>query len=261
MERHEIPLPSTGKSARKKSQQLSNSSKYPKNYFKDKPCKMCAVTFTPKAPSEHYCSDKCKDDGIADAFLHRLYHISLEDYKDLFIAQDGKCCICKTDGTVRASAHHTMPLVIDHDHTTGKVRGLLCHTCNSALGQFKDSVDILNTAIEYLNKPDLVFTKTERTRVKRNRQVAISKGDVLNIIIDIKDNNLTDSEVKEKYGIKDGVLKGIKSLTTTYAQKAYERYTKLKYSSTTIPGGSTSQANGDGSGLPLTDNAEGEDIV
>lgn len=254
MERHEIPLPSTGKTARKKKEQKATASKYPQGYFKDKPCKMCENSFTPNAPSEHYCSDKCKDEGLADAFLHRKYHISLEDYKDLFIQQNGKCKICGTEGSVRASAQHTMPLVIDHCHESGKVRGLLCHTCNSALGQFKDSKTMLLKAIEYLEQPNIEFTKTNRNRIKRDRQIDLAKDDVLNIIIDLKDNNYSDTELKTKYGIKDGALKGIKSLTTVYAQKAYKRYQKLKESATTIPKGSTSQANGDGSGeAPATE--------
>jgi len=45
---------------------------------------------------------------------------------------------------------HTSKLVVDHDHKTGDIRGMLCHNCNRALGLFKDSVVNLKSAIEYL---------------------------------------------------------------------------------------------------------------
>lgn len=74
--------------------------------------------------------------------LRKLYGISLTQYTELFNKQDGHCAICKeiSDKT----------LSVDHDHRTGKVRGLLCHDCNRALGQFKDSILILESATEYL---------------------------------------------------------------------------------------------------------------
>ena len=66
-------------------------------------------------------------------------------YKDIRGAADslklkGECQICTRDG----------PLVIDHDHHTGVVRGLLCSRCNSMLGFAKDSIDILSDSISYL---------------------------------------------------------------------------------------------------------------
>ena len=44
-------------------------------------------------------------------------------------------------------------LCIDHDHTTGKVRGMLCHDCNTSLGKFRDNPDILRKAADYLERP------------------------------------------------------------------------------------------------------------
>jgi hypothetical protein len=61
--------------------------------------------------------------------------------------------ICGThaDDVPHTSFKHN-PLVIDHDHTTGEVRGLLCPTCNAGLGHFKDSPELLLKAALYLQK-------------------------------------------------------------------------------------------------------------
>lgn len=66
-------------------------------------------------------------------------------YRELYELQRGRCAICRTPHKARLA-----PLVIDHDHATGCVRGLLCATCNTALGQFQDRVDVLRRAVEYL---------------------------------------------------------------------------------------------------------------
>lgn len=82
-----------------------------------------------------------------DKDLRSTYGISLEDYHRM-LAEQGDCCkICGTHkDTVKRS------LCVDHCHTTGKVRGLLCDTCNRCLGLLKDNIDILKNAIEYLEK-------------------------------------------------------------------------------------------------------------
>ncbi len=76
--------------------------------------------------------------------LKSKYGLSLEDYEDLFTAQGGKCAICSYGGS--------KPLCVDHDHSTGKVRGLLCGLCNSMLGRFDDRKDILQKAQDYLTR-------------------------------------------------------------------------------------------------------------
>lgn len=74
--------------------------------------------------------------------LKYRYGITLEDHKQLFASQDGKCAIC-------CEAFDKTPHV-DHCHKTGSVRGLLCDRCNRGLGYFKDSPVLLIEASKYL---------------------------------------------------------------------------------------------------------------
>lgn len=76
--------------------------------------------------------------------LKSKYGIGIEEYKNLLINSDYKCNIC--------GKHHldTIPLNVDHCHTTKIVRGLLCRNCNTALGHLQDSVLLLKNAIKYL---------------------------------------------------------------------------------------------------------------
>lgn len=78
------------------------------------------------------------------AVYQQKYGITLEEYEELLAKQYGKCAIC---------AGHSIAgrkLSVDHDHTTGKVRGLLCVNCNAALGQFRESREVLLKAYKYL---------------------------------------------------------------------------------------------------------------
>lgn len=72
----------------------------------------------------------------------------MNDYDRLFSLQKGKCAICMQP----QNSSRNKALAVDHDHTTGKVRGLLCDTCNRALGLFKDDIFILSMSIEYLKR-------------------------------------------------------------------------------------------------------------
>lgn len=74
--------------------------------------------------------------------LKRLYNMSLVEYQTLTALQEGLCAICKCKEK----------LVVDHCHTRGKVRGLLCQKCNLLLGHAKDNPQILDTAASYLRK-------------------------------------------------------------------------------------------------------------
>lgn len=80
---------------------------------------------------------------------HKLsrYGLSVEDYKRIFEDQGGQCAIC--GNTLILHHKHTH---VDHCHATDKVRGILCHGCNTGIGSLHDNVDLLRKAITYLEK-------------------------------------------------------------------------------------------------------------
>jgi hypothetical protein len=83
---------------------------------------------------------------------HR-YKVTVGFIDALRESQDNSCAICKTPADeIPHTAFKHNPLVIDHDHVTGEIRGLLCPTCNSMLGHAKDDPQILQSAIQYLTK-------------------------------------------------------------------------------------------------------------
>jgi hypothetical protein len=82
-----------------------------------------------------------------DLELHKRYGISLEQFRQMLDVQGGKCAICKV-GHPGGDAGRRWN--VDHCHSTGKVRGLLCANCNHGLGKFQDDPEILRQAIAYL---------------------------------------------------------------------------------------------------------------
>ena len=80
-----------------------------------------------------------------DSQLKTRYNLTLDEHLEMYIFQNGKCVICKQ--RIEYSKINT-----DHNHRTGKVRGLLCHLCNIGLGAFRDNSQILANAIEYLRE-------------------------------------------------------------------------------------------------------------
>jgi hypothetical protein len=79
--------------------------------------------------------------------LKKNYNISVEDYYKMFDEQKGCCACCGRNATEFRRGLH-----VDHDHSTGQVRALLCTKCNPGLGYFDDSIERLEMAIKYLRK-------------------------------------------------------------------------------------------------------------
>jgi hypothetical protein len=108
-------------------------------------CKECQNKYSKKYQQEN------KENHTKNARKSRFkikYNISLEEYDKLAISQNNKCAIC---GISREE--HGKNLYVDHCHKTGKVRGLLCISCNHAIGMFKENIDTMLNAILYLNSP------------------------------------------------------------------------------------------------------------
>lgn len=82
------------------------------------------------------------------SYLRIMYGLTFEDYAKKLGLQGGGCAICGSCENFRGDQKM---LHVDHDHATGKVRGILCAKCNGGLGYFKDSPELLSRAIAYLN--------------------------------------------------------------------------------------------------------------
>lgn len=80
--------------------------------------------------------------------LARMFNMTVEQFESMKQSQGGNCAICGTFTPVAGKWN----LHVDHCHSTGKVRGLLCHHCNVGLGAFKDSLELLNLAAGYLRR-------------------------------------------------------------------------------------------------------------
>jgi hypothetical protein len=123
--------------------------------WKDVPCAVCDAMFTPNSSMHRICSPKCAAKNRRRLWLARRYALTPHDFNERLARQNGKCAICDEV----TSGHWA----IDHDHTCcpgsetcGRcIRGILCVSCNQALGLFRDSVPTLRRAIKYLgsNEP------------------------------------------------------------------------------------------------------------
>ena len=91
------------------------------------------------------CCDKRRRKNERVAAYKSAYGITIDEYDLNLELQDNACKICKVD-----ASEFTKRLSVDHCHTTGEVRGLLCPSCNRGLGDFKDNIEFLEEAIGYL---------------------------------------------------------------------------------------------------------------
>jgi hypothetical protein len=111
---------------------------YKQNKYYNSYCKQCAksisIKWKQKNPDYHPTYN-----------LQYKYRLTKQQHNDMLCKQNFCCAICNL------SFNETKPFV-DHNHTTGKVRDLLCYHCNLGIGQMRENPDILKAAIEYLQK-------------------------------------------------------------------------------------------------------------
>lgn len=81
-----------------------------------------------------------------DRNLRKAYGIGIEDYERMLVEQGGRCAICDGPPTKKGVFY------VDHDHLLNKVRGLLCSSCNFAIGLLKEKLILFERAVSYLNK-------------------------------------------------------------------------------------------------------------
>jgi len=111
-------------------------------------CKQCAATRARKWAKDN--PERNRENSL-NWQLRNVYGIEPERYYELLDRQGGVCAVCGKD---ELSAHGRtgtrFRLSVDHCHVTGRVRGLLCQSCNRAIGLLGDNIGILEKAIDYL---------------------------------------------------------------------------------------------------------------
>lgn len=112
-----------------------------KEGYKVSRCKICVIKF------------RTKRKGTTEAermawFRHKKYGLEKSEFPDWFMIAHGKCAICSKDLSLNSKKNKAC---LDHDHKTGKIRGILCHLCNAGLGFFKDNPAILKKAMEWVS--------------------------------------------------------------------------------------------------------------
>lgn len=111
---------------------------------KKKPCAYCSELYQPTSSNQRYCTT-CVPHGRARKNM-RAYGISEPEFQEAYNKQNGCCAICGKPDVPEDRIHK---LLVDHCHVTGKFRGLVCRSCNMALG-YIDNKEWLARAIEYV---------------------------------------------------------------------------------------------------------------
>jgi hypothetical protein len=118
-----------------------------KEYFKERHKKQ----YSPEKSKAYYEANKDKIlKRSRGNHLRRAYNLTEEQYDEMVKAQNNLCAICNQPEYRIMKTKELKPLSVDHNHTTGKIRKLLCNDCNAAIGFAKEDVQRLKQMIDYL---------------------------------------------------------------------------------------------------------------
>jgi len=115
-----------------------------KRYTSDTNCVRCRQIMYEKSSPVPYNKRR-------NSILKTKFGISLDEYDDMLKKQNYRCMVCNQVETRRANKGGTRSLAVDHCHITGKVRGLLCGSCNVALGLLNEDRDRIYKLLEYIS--------------------------------------------------------------------------------------------------------------
>ncbi len=127
---------------------------------KEKPRSEFYFDNTTKDGLSSYCKS-CNSIGAWERTLHHKYNLTVKQYELMLKSQNGVCAICGQPETREDQNGRIKRLGVDHDHSTGDIRGLLCNKCNRMLGEFGDNSELLKKAALYLK--DNYAPKTSQT--------------------------------------------------------------------------------------------------
>lgn len=143
------------------------------------PVKKAKQNKTGIAYYQSYCNS-CEYEVRMETRLQRLFSLSTDEYYGILEYQARKCAICRYSSDKL--------LHVDHDHKTGKIRGLICWLCNRGLSYFRDNPERFKAAAEYLlNPPATTFLGSDRfgckgktsSKANRTRKLIISPADLV----------------------------------------------------------------------------------
>lgn len=141
-----------------------------------KPCKDCAAEGVstnrpaphpgPRCTTHHRAFKKAQKARNHDAMVQKVYGLGPGDYERLLAAQGGRCAItgCRATGK-------TKKLAVDHNHSTGEVRGLLCGPHNQLIGYNRDNPEAFRSLADYLESPPA------RAVLDQHQHVPVSSGE------------------------------------------------------------------------------------
>lgn len=147
------------------------------------------------------------------------YGITVDEYNEMFLNQNGKCAICGIE-----QKDIKQSLSVDHCHNTDKIRGLLCENCNFVLGNFNDSIENIKNAIQYLENQDKNIKLVEE--VKEKLSIIENNNEKENKNENKKCSRCGETDIKKfnkNKGNKDGLNGHCKECQSFFRRRSYMR--------------------------------------